>query len=162
MDIVDSGAVYKLVTVVNILCLYNWTVVTVCIKWQYSVNKRKQKHVHSKSRYLFSSYRASYIIPSQQHWQVLRAAVNRPGSYDSSTMPGYITATANINRYFNKYLQVQFHVGVPELSSEAFYNGEPTLIIVNDVMSETNQLVSNIVTKISHNNAISNTKCVRQ
>ena len=56
---------------------------------------------------------------------------------------------------FNKYPQVQFHEGLPELSSEAFDSREPTLMIVDDLMSETNQLVADIFTKLSHHRNIS-------
>jgi len=41
---------------------------------------------------------------------------------------------------FNKYTQVQFHEGLPELSNEVFNGREPTLVVVDDLMSETNQL----------------------
>jgi len=56
---------------------------------------------------------------------------------------------------FNKYPQVQFHEGLPELSNEAFDSREPTLMIVDDLMSETNQLVADIFTKRSHHRNIS-------
>jgi len=58
---------------------------------------------------------------------------------------------------FNKYPQVQFHEGLPlpELSSEAFDSREPTLMIVDDLMSETNQLVADIFTKLLHHRNIS-------
>ena len=56
---------------------------------------------------------------------------------------------------FNKYPQVQFHEDLPELSSEAFDSREPTLMIVDDLMSETNQLVADIFTKLSHHRNIS-------
>ena len=56
---------------------------------------------------------------------------------------------------FNKYPQVQFHEGLPELSSEAFDRREPTLMIVDDLLSETNQLVADIFTKLSHHRNIS-------
>jgi len=56
---------------------------------------------------------------------------------------------------FNKYTQVQFHEGLPELSSEAFDSRERTLMIVDDLMSETNQLVADIFTKLSHHRNIS-------
>ena len=51
---------------------------------------------------------------------------------------------------FNDYPSVNFHEGLPELSDEAFDGKQPTLMIVDDLMSETNQLVANIFTKISH------------
>ena len=50
---------------------------------------------------------------------------------------------------------MQFHEGLPELSSEAFDSREPTLMIVDDLMSETNQLVADIFTKLSHHRNIS-------
>jgi len=56
---------------------------------------------------------------------------------------------------FNKYPQMQFHEGLPELSNEAFDSREPTLMIVDDLMSETNQLVADIFTKLSHHRNIS-------
>ena len=56
---------------------------------------------------------------------------------------------------FNKYTQVQFHEGLPELSNEVFNEREPTLMIVDDLMSETNQLEADIFTKLSHHRNIS-------
>jgi len=55
----------------------------------------------------------------------------------------------------NKYTQVQFHEGLPELSNEVFNEREPTLIVVDDLMSETNQLVADIFNKLSHHRNIS-------
>ena len=56
---------------------------------------------------------------------------------------------------FNNYPQVHFHEGLPELSDEVFDGREPTLLVVDDLMAETNQLVANIFTKISHHRNIS-------
>ena len=56
---------------------------------------------------------------------------------------------------FNKYTQVQFYEGLPKLSNEVFNGREPTLMIVDDLMSETNQLVVDIFTKLSHHRNIS-------
>ena len=56
---------------------------------------------------------------------------------------------------FNNYPRVNFHEGLPELSHEVFDGREPTLMIVDDLMAETNQLVANIFTKISHHRNIS-------
>ena len=56
---------------------------------------------------------------------------------------------------FNNYPQVTFHEGLPELGDEVFDGQQPTLMIVDDLMAETNQLVANIFTKISHHRNIS-------
>ena len=56
---------------------------------------------------------------------------------------------------FNNYPRVNFHEGLPELSDEVFDGREPTLRIVDDLMAETNELVANIFTKISHRRNIS-------
>jgi len=56
---------------------------------------------------------------------------------------------------FNKYPQVQLHEGLPELGSETLDSREPTLMIVDDLMSETKQLVADIFTKLSHHRNIS-------
>ena len=56
---------------------------------------------------------------------------------------------------FNNYPQVTFHEGLPELGDEVFDGRQPTLMIVDDLMAETNQLVANIFTKISHHRNIS-------
>jgi len=56
---------------------------------------------------------------------------------------------------FGSYPQVHFQEGLPELNDEVFDGQEPSLLIVNDLMSETNQLVANIFTKISHHRNIS-------
>jgi len=57
----------------------------------------------------------------------------------------------------NNYPQVTFHKGLPELSDEVFDGRQPTLMIVDDLMAETNQLLANIFTKISHHRNISST-----
>jgi len=56
---------------------------------------------------------------------------------------------------FNSYPWVHFHEGLPELSDRVIDGLESTLIILDDLMSETNQLVANIFTKISHHRNIS-------
>jgi len=56
---------------------------------------------------------------------------------------------------FSSYPQIHFREGLPELNDEVFDGREPTLLIVDDLMSETNQLVANIFTKISHHRNIS-------
>jgi len=56
---------------------------------------------------------------------------------------------------FGSYPQIQFYEGLPELNDEVFDGQEPTLLIVDDLMSENNQLVANIFTKISHHRNIS-------
>jgi len=56
---------------------------------------------------------------------------------------------------FNNYPHVHFHEGLPDLSDTVFDGSVPTLLILDDLMSETNQLVTNIFTKISHHRNIS-------
>ena len=56
---------------------------------------------------------------------------------------------------FNNYRQVHFHEGLPDLSDTVFDGSESTLLILDDLMSETNQLVANVFTKISHHRNIS-------
>jgi len=56
---------------------------------------------------------------------------------------------------FNSYPRVHFHEGLPELSDWVFDGLESTLIILDDLMSETNQLVANMFTKISHHRNVS-------
>ena len=52
---------------------------------------------------------------------------------------------------FNSYPWVHFHEGLPELSDRVFDGVESTLIILDDLISETNQLVANIgKVKFSH------------
>ena len=51
---------------------------------------------------------------------------------------------------FNNYPHVTFHEGLPELGDEVFDGLRPTLMIVYDLMAETNQLTANIFTKIFH------------
>ena len=55
---------------------------------------------------------------------------------------------------FSNYPQVAFHEGLRELEDEAFDGLQPTLMIVDDLMAETNQLVAKIFTKISHHRHI--------
>ena len=57
---------------------------------------------------------------------------------------------------FNSHPHVHFHEGLPQLSDEVFDGSQPSMIIVDDLMSETNQLVANIFTKVfSHHRNIS-------
>ena len=55
---------------------------------------------------------------------------------------------------FNNYSQVHFHEGLPDLSDTVFNGSVPTLLILDDLMSDINQLVTNIFTKISHHRNI--------
>ena len=45
---------------------------------------------------------------------------------------------------FNNYPQVTFHEGLPELGDEVFDGIQPTVMIVGELMAETNQSVANI------------------
>ena len=56
---------------------------------------------------------------------------------------------------FGEYQHVTFQEGLPDMSHEVFDGRCPTLLIIDDLMSETNQLVANIFTKISHHRNIS-------
>ena len=56
---------------------------------------------------------------------------------------------------FNNYPQVHFEEGLPQLNDEVFDGREPTMIVVDDHMSDVNQLVADIFTKISHHRNIS-------
>ena len=56
---------------------------------------------------------------------------------------------------FNNYPQVHFVDGVPQLNDEVFDSREPTMMVVDDHMSDVNQLVVDIFTKISHHRNIS-------
>jgi len=56
---------------------------------------------------------------------------------------------------FDEYSSVIFREGLPEMSYEVFDGRQPTLLIIDNLMSETNQLVSDIFTKISHHRNIS-------
>jgi len=56
---------------------------------------------------------------------------------------------------FNNYLQVYFHEGLPQLSDAAYDGLEPTLLIIDDLMSETNELDTNTFTKLSHHRNMS-------
>ena len=56
---------------------------------------------------------------------------------------------------FNDYHDVNFHEGLPDLTHEVFDGRCTTLLIIDDLMSETNQLFANIFTKISHHRNVS-------
>jgi len=56
---------------------------------------------------------------------------------------------------FNNYPQVHFEEGLPQLNDEVLDGQEPTMIVVDDHMSDVNQLVADIFTKISHHRDIS-------
>jgi len=50
---------------------------------------------------------------------------------------------------------VHFEEGLPQLNDEVFDGREPTMIVVDDHMSDVNQLVADIFAKISHHRDIS-------
>jgi len=50
---------------------------------------------------------------------------------------------------------VVFREGLPQMTDSVFDGSQPTLLVIDDLMSETNQLVSDIFTKISHHRNIS-------
>ena len=54
---------------------------------------------------------------------------------------------------FNDYPDVIFHEGLPDISQ--FDGLQKTLLILDDLMSETNDSVSNIFTKVSHHRNVS-------
>ena len=56
---------------------------------------------------------------------------------------------------FNNYPQVHFEEGLPQLNDEVLDGKEPTMIVVDDDMSDVNELVADIFTKISHHRNIS-------
>jgi len=56
---------------------------------------------------------------------------------------------------FNDYRQIHFHEGLADLSDTVFDGSKPTLLILDDLMSETNQLVANMFTKVSHHRNVS-------
>jgi len=56
---------------------------------------------------------------------------------------------------FNNYASVHFEEGLPQLSDELFDGSEPSMIVVDDHMSDINQVVADIFTKISHHRNIS-------
>jgi len=53
---------------------------------------------------------------------------------------------------FAKYPWVEFHEGLPK--SEMF-DGTPTMVVIDDLMNETNDMVANLFTKISHHRSVS-------
>jgi len=55
---------------------------------------------------------------------------------------------------FNNYPQVHFEDGLPQQNDEVLDDREPTMIVVDDHMSDVNQLVADILTKISHHRNI--------
>ena len=49
----------------------------------------------------------------------------------------------------NNYPQVDFEEGLPQLNDEVLDGKEPTMLVVDDDMSDVNELVADIFTKIS-------------
>jgi len=54
---------------------------------------------------------------------------------------------------FCNYPQVVFHQGLPDLND--FDGSEPTLVVIDDLMHETNETVANLFTKGSHHRNVS-------
>ena len=141
-DIVDSGTAHKLVTIVNIFlfcCLYK-VVNMLQINYKRTCTFTNLLFVFEMSCKLHHPFTAVVAGPTgcgKSVW-VLRLI-------DNAREMIYLPPSRIHNCYgkyqpiFNKYPQMQFHEGVPELSSEAFDSRKPTLMIVDDFMSETNQ-----------------------
>jgi len=58
-------------------------------------------------------------------------------------------------RALNNYASVHFEEGLPQPSDEVFDGSEPSMIVVYDHMSDINQVVADIFTKISHHRNLS-------
>ena len=56
---------------------------------------------------------------------------------------------------FDDYSSMIFCKGLPEMTDDVFDGKQPTLLIIDDLMSEANQLVTDIFTKILHHRHIS-------
>jgi len=52
---------------------------------------------------------------------------------------------------FDNYPWIQFNEGLPDLET---FNGTPTLLILDDLMSETNDDVTKLFTKVSHHRSV--------
>jgi len=71
----------------------------------------------------------------------------------------YPPSTKIVSRYgeyqelFRRYPQIQLREGLPNI--ENFDGREPTLVIIDDLMQETNETVSNMFTKGSHHRNMS-------
>ena len=61
--------------------------------------------------------------------------------------------TENIKKIFDNYPGVDFHDGLPDLSS--FDGKKRTLLVMDDLMTSTDDRVVNIFTKISHHRNLS-------
>jgi len=57
--------------------------------------------------------------------------------------------------FFHDYSSVIFREGLPEMTDDVFDGRQLTLLIIDDLMSETNQLIAEIFTKILHHRNIS-------
>jgi len=56
-------------------------------------------------------------------------------------------------KLFDKYPQVTFHQGLPDLDD--FDGREPTLLVIDDLMNEADESVANLFTKGSHHRNVS-------
>jgi len=56
---------------------------------------------------------------------------------------------------FDSYPSVMFREGLPQMTDSVFDGSQPMMLIIHDLMSETNQLVADIFSKISHHCDIS-------
>ena len=57
---------------------------------------------------------------------------------------------------YDEYIhQVHFHKGLPSESDFVFDGSEPSLLVLDDLMSSTNGFVSDIFTKLSHHRDLS-------
>jgi len=56
---------------------------------------------------------------------------------------------------FNNYPNVRFHEGLPESSDVVFDWMEATLLVLDNLVFETNELVANTSTKLSHHRNVS-------
>jgi hypothetical protein len=54
---------------------------------------------------------------------------------------------------FDQFEDVEFHEGLP--TADMFDGCKPTLLIIDDLMSETNEVVTKLFTKLSHHRGVS-------
>jgi len=74
--------------------------------------------------------------------------IDNASSMISSAPTKIVYFYGEYQQLFNQYPNTEFHQGLPNF--EDFDGREPTLVIIDDLMQETNETVANMFTKGSH------------
>lgn len=104
---------------------------------------------------LQSPFNLAIVAPSQSGKTVLTFKLIENVEQMITPIPSRIIyCYAEYQEMFSHYPNIEFHEGLPDLSTFAG-NTEPILLVLDDFMSQVNQDISDLFTKYSHHRNIS-------